>query len=313
MSGHEVVQRGTRTAMSRRGWALFLAMSVIWGIPYLLIKVSVEEISPVVVVAGRCVLGAALLLPWMIARGQLRPALRHWKALLLFAVLEMTAPWLLLSYAETQLSSSLTGLLVATTPFVAALAGRVVGDEDRLTAVRLLGMALGVVGIVALLGLDVSGTHVLPLVAVALTVVGYATGPMVVSRALPEVPGVAASALALTVTGIVYAPFAVPQLGGAVHAPARAVLAVAALGVVCTALALAVFFLLIREVGPQRALIITFVNPAVAVVLGVLLLGEPFTLGIALGLPLVLAGCVLATRHSTPRRAPDPVPEAPVP
>jgi drug/metabolite transporter (DMT)-like permease len=258
----------------------------------------------VLVVFGRCVVGAAILLPWALAQGWVRPALRHWRALLLFTVLEMAGPWLLLSYAETALSSSLTGLLVATTPFVAALAGRIAGDEDRLTAVRLVGMGLGVVGIVALLGIEVIGAELLPLAAVALTVVGYATGPMVVSRALPEVPGVAASAIALSVTAVVYAPFAAPQLDDAVHASAKALLSVAGLGIVCTALALAVFFLLIREVGPQRSLVITFVNPAVAVVLGVLLLDEPFTLGIALGLPLVLAGCVLATRRSTP------VPEA---
>ena len=299
--------------MSRRGWVLFLSMSVIWGIPYLLIKVEVEDLSPVLVVFGRCLVGAVLLLPWAAAKGWLRPALRHWKALLLFTALEMAVPWLLLSYAETSLSSSLTGLLVATTPFVAAVAGRIAGDEDRLTAVRLAGMALGVVGIVALLGLDVSGAQLLPIVAVAVVVVGYATGPMVVTHALPEVPGVAASALALTVTGIIYAPFAIPDLGEAVHAPAKALLAVAGLGVVCTALALAVFFLLIREVGPQRALVITFVNPAVAVLLGVLLLGEDFTLGIALGLPLVLAGCVLATRRSAPSPVDADAVEAPVP
>src|SRR3954469_7180013 len=247
-------------------------MSVIWGVPYLLIKVAVGELTPVLVVFGRCAAGAAILLPLALAQGGGRPALRHWKALLLFTVLEMAGPWLLLSYAEQTLSSSLTGLLVATTPFVAALAGRIAGDGDRLTAVRLVGMGLGVVGIVTLLGLDVSGAELLPIAAVALTVVGYATGPMVVTRALPEVPGVAASAIALSVTAVVYAPFAVPQLGDVAGAPATALLAVVALGVVCTALALAVFFLLIREVGPQRALVITFVNPAVAVVLGVLLL-----------------------------------------
>src|SRR3954462_2209149 len=178
--------------MSRRGWALFVAMSVIWGIPYLLIKVAVGDLSPVVVVFGRCVIGAALLLPWTIAHGQLRPALRYWRPLLLFTVLEMTGPWLLLSYAETRLSSSLTGLLVATVPFVAAVAARVAGDEDRLTATRLGGMALGVVGIVALLCLDVGGAQRRAIAAVALGVVGYATGPLVVSHALQDVPGVAA-------------------------------------------------------------------------------------------------------------------------
>jgi drug/metabolite transporter (DMT)-like permease len=284
-------------------------MSVIWGIPYLLIKVAVGETSPVVVVFARCVVGAAILLPWTIAKGQLRPALRHWRALLLFTLLEMAGPWLLLSYAETKLSSSLTGLLVATVPFVAALAARLAGEDERLTPIRVLGMGIGVVGIAALLGLDVGGAQLLPILAVALTVVGYATGPLVISRSLPEVPGVAASAIALGLTAVVYAPFAIPRLGQVGRASAPALLSLGGLGAVCTALALALFFALIREVGPQRALVITFVNPAVAVLLGVLLLGEPFTLGIGVGLPLVLVGCVLATRRGHPSH-PEPSTES---
>src|SRR3712207_917934 len=211
-------------------------MSLIWGVPYLLIKVAVEDLPPVVVVFGRCVLGAALLLPWTVARGGLRPALRRWRPLLAFTVLEMTAPWLLLSYAEQSLSSSLTGLLVAAVPFVAALAGRLAGEEERLTALRMAGMGVGVVGIAVLLGLDLSGAQLLPVVAVALVTVGYATAPLVVSRRLPEVPGVAAAAVALAVTTVVYAPFALPQLGEAVDASGRALLSLAALGVVCTAI-----------------------------------------------------------------------------
>ena len=290
--------------MSRRGWALFVAMSVIWGVPYLLIKVAVGDFSPVVLVFLRCVVGAALLLPWTVARGRLGTALRqHWRALLLFTALEMTMPWLLLSWAEQSLSSSLTGLLVAGVPFVAALTARLAGEEDRLSPARVLGMVIGVVGIAALLGLDVGGAQLTAIAAVALVVVGYATAPMVISRKLPDVPGVTASAFALVVTAVGYAPFAVPQLGQAADAPANAWLSVVALGVVCTAVALALFFDLIREVGPQRALVITFVNPAVAVVLGVLLLDEPFTLGLAIGLPLVLVGCVLATRRSPERTA----------
>jgi drug/metabolite transporter (DMT)-like permease len=287
--------------VSRRGWALFLVMSVVWGMPYLLIKVAVGEVSPAMLVFVRCVIGAVLLLPWTIATGQLRPALRHWKALLLFTALEMAGPWWLLAYAETSLSSSLTGLLVAGVPFVAALAARLLGGEEPLTPIRILGMGIGVVGIGVLLGLDVEGAQLLPLLAIGLVLFGYATGPLVVTRALPEVPGVAASSIALVITGLVYAPFAIPELDelGQVSLPAWASLVL--LGIVCTALALALFFALIREVGPQRALVITFVNPAVAVLLGVLLLDEPFTLGIALGLPLVLVGCVLATRRSPVR------------
>jgi drug/metabolite transporter (DMT)-like permease len=295
--------------VSRRGWALFLAMAVIWGIPYLLIKVAVGEVSPVVVVFARCVVGGALLLPWTIAKGQLRPALRHWRWLLLFTALEMTGPWLLLSYAETELSSSLTGLLVASVPFVAALTARLAGDEDRLTPVRVSGMLLGLLGIAVLLGLDVTGADLLPIAAVALVVVGYATAPMVVTRNLSDVPGVAASSIALFLTAVVYAPFAVPRLGQVADASGTALLSLLVLGMVCTALALALFFALIREVGPQRALVITFLNPAVAVLLGVLLLDEPFTLGLAIGLPVILLGCVLATRRS-PAREIVPVPAA---
>ena len=287
--------------MSRRGWLLFAAMSLIWGIPYLLIKVAVGELSPVVVVFLRCVVGAVLLVPWVLARGQLRGVLRHWRALLLFTVLEMTGPWFLLSWAEQSLSSSLTGLLVAGVPFAAALAARVAGEEERLSPVRIVGMLLGVAGIAVLLGLDVAGAQLGAIAAVGLVVVGYATAPLVVSRALPGVSGVTASAIALVVTAVVYAPFAVPQLDRTADASANALLSLLVLGVVCTALALALFFALIREAGPQRALVITFVNPAVAVLLGVLLLDEPFTLGLAVGLPLILLGCVLATRRNTVR------------
>jgi drug/metabolite transporter (DMT)-like permease len=297
--------------VSRRGWVLFLAMSVIWGVPYLLIKVAVEETSPVVVVFVRCVVGAAVLLPLTLARGQVRPALRHWRPLLAFTVLEMTGPWLLLSYAEVTLSSSLTGLLVASVPFVAAVAARLVGGEERLTAVRLAGMGLGVVGIAALLGLDVEGIALLPVLAVVAVVIGYGTAPLIANRALADVPGVAVSAIALVLTAVVYAPFAVPRLGQVTTASVPALTSLAVLGVVCTALALVLFFALIREVGPQRALVITFVNPAVAVLAGVLLLDEPFTLGLAVGLPLVLAGCALATRRNASR--PAAVAESPVP
>jgi len=290
--------------VSRRGWALFVAMSVIWGVPYLLIKVAVDDLSPVVVVFLRCAIGAALLVPWTVARGHLGTALRrHWRPLLAFTVLEMTGPWLLLPWAEQSLSSSLTGLLVAAVPFVAALTALVAGDDDRLSPIRVVGMLLGVVGIAVLLGLDVAGAQLSAIGAVALVVIGYAVAPMVISRKLPDVPGGTAASFALLVTALVYAPFAIPQLGEATGAPGRTWLAVIGLGTICTALALALFFALIRETGPQRALVITFVNPAVAVLLGVLLLDEPFTLGLALGLPLILLGCVLATRRSPVRAA----------
>ena len=287
--------------MSRRGWALFVTMSVIWGIPYLLIKVAVDELSPASLVLLRCGLAAAVLVPFAASRGQLRVPRRYWPALAAYTVLEMTGPWLLLSYAEQTLSSSLTGLLVAVVPIVAAVAGRLAGEADRLDAVRLAGMALGMVGVAALLGLDVGGGELVAVAAVGLTVLGYGTAPLIVSRSLSGVPSTGINAWALLVTALVYLPVGTPHLVRDGVPSGDVVVAVGLLAMVCTVAALLLFFALIREVGPNRALIITFVNPAVAVVLGIALLGEPLTVGTLVGFPLVLLGCVLATRRSRPR------------
>lgn len=287
--------------MSRRGWALFVAMSLIWGLPYLLIKIAVEELSPVELVFLRTAIGAAVLLPFAASRRQLRPVLRHWRWLLAFTALEMTGPWLLLAYAEQSLSSSLTGLLVAVVPIVSVVAGRLAGEQDRLDLVRVLGMVVGMAGVGVLLGLDVGGGELLAVGAVALVVVGYGTAPLIVSRRLSDVPSSGVSAVALLLTALVYLPFAAPRLPETGVPSDRVVVSVAVLSLVCTVLALVLFFALILEVGPNRALVITFVNPAVAVVLGILVLSEPLTVGTVLGFPLVLLGCVLSTRRSRPR------------
>ena len=284
--------------MTRRGWLLFSAMCVLWGIPYLLIKVAVEELSPAVLVFGRTALAAAILLPIAASRGQLRPLLPYWRPVLAFAALEMAIPWLLLAKAERSLSSSLTGLLVAAVPMVAALAGRAIGDADRLDRGRLLGLVVGVIGVAVLLGLDLGG-ELRAALEVAVVVVGYATGPLIISRKLSEVPALGVIAVSLGLTAVVYAPFA------AMHWPAQApstkvVSSVIILALACTVVAFLVFFALIAEAGPNRALVITFVNPAVAVLLGVALLGEHLTAGLLIGFPLILVGCVLATRAARP-------------
>lgn len=288
--------------MTRRGWGLFVAMSLIWGLPYLLIKVAVVELSPAELVFLRTALGALVLVPLALWRRQLRPALAHWKPLLAFTLLEMTGPWLLLAYAEQTLSSSFTGLLVAVVPIVAAVAGRLLGEEDRLDAVRVAGMVVGLAGVALLLGLDVGSRELLPVAAVALVVIGYGTAPLIVTRCLPGVPSTGINALALAATALVYLPFGAPRLAGPVPS-GQVVLAVGVLALVCTVFALLLFFALIREVGANRALVITFVNPAVAIVLGVVVLAEPVTVGMVVGFPLVLAGCVLATRRTRARPA----------
>lgn len=286
--------------MSRRGWVLFWTLSLIWGVPYLLIKVAVTDLTPAVVVFGRCALAALLLLPISAARGYLRPLLPYWRWLLLFTGVEIVVPFGLLAVAEQHLSSSLTGLLVATVPLTGALLAWLLNLQDQPRGRRLAGMVVGLAGVACLVGLDVRGSEVWAVLALAGVAVGYALGPIVVATRLPHLPGMAVSAVALGGAAVVYAPFAVltwPE-GGMASVPAEAWWSVVALGVLCSAVAFLVFFALIAEVGPARTTLITYLNPAVALLLGVLLLDEPLTAGLLVGFPLVLLGSWLATRRS---------------
>jgi len=282
--------------MTRRGWLLFLALSVIWGIPYLLIKVAVHDLTPATLVFLRTALGAALLLPVVIRRGDVRVLLRRWRPIALFTVVEMAIPWLLLSHAERRVTSSLAGLFMASVPLVGAILARVTGRHEPLGAKRLVGLMVGLAGVIALLGLDLGRGEAVAIVELAIVALGYAVGPMVISRSLADlaVLDVVAASLALCAVG--YAPVGLAQLPATM--PGLDVIgAVIVLGVACTAVAFLLFFRLIAEVGPVRATVITYVNPAVAVAAGVALLGEPFTAGTGVGFVLILAGSWLATGH----------------
>ncbi|MCW2601112.1 MAG: cyeA [Frankiales bacterium] len=271
-------------------------MCVLWGIPYLLIKVAVEDLSPPLVVFARAAIGALVLLPIAAVKGQLTGLRPHWRALLGFTVLEIAAPWVLLTDAERFLTSSLTGLLLAAVPMVAAVASLALGDEERLDRTRVLGLVVGAAGVCVLLGLDLGG-ELRAALEVGLVAVGYGTAPLIVSRKLSDVPSLGVIAPALGITAVVYAPFAAASWPSRVPS-GRVLWSVAGLVVACTIVAFLLFFALIAEVGPNRAVVVTFVNPAVAVLLGIVLLAEPFTVGVALGFPLVLVGCILATRQS---------------
>ena len=287
--------------MTKRGWLLFGSLCVIWGIPYLLIRVSVRELTPATLVFGRTALASALLLPVAAKRGELRPLAARWRPLLGFAVIEIAAPWLLLGSAERRLTSSLTGLLLAAVPLIGAVVAGLSGDDDPLGGRRLLGLLLGLGGVSALVGLDVGGTSLAPLAEVGSVAVCYAVGPIVLARTLSDLPSLGVIAASLTACAIGYAPVAAFQLPSKVPA-GRVLASVVALAVVCTAVAFVVFFALIAEVGPARATVITYINPAVAALLGVTVLNEPFSVGMAAGFALVLAGSVLATQPNRSRR-----------
>lgn len=282
--------------MSRKGWLLFGALGIIWGVPYLFIKIAVGGLSPASVVFWRCAIAAALLLPIALFRGQLRGLLPYWKPLLAFTAAEIAIPWFFLTNAEQRLSSSLAGLLIAGTPLVAAVLGWLTGGE-KLGGRRILGLGVGLAGVAALVGLDLGADDAWALVQMAIVVVGYAVGPFILNRQLAGVPGVAVMAVSLGLSALLYAPVGIAQMPADLPG-ADVIVAVVVLAVLCTAIALLTFTALIEEVGPVRAPVITYINPAVAVILGIMVLGEPFTAGIALGFALVLGGSVLATQRS---------------
>ena len=280
--------------MSRRGALLFAAMCVIWGIPYLLIKVAVDDMSPSVLVLGRTAMATLLLMPIALARKELRPLLPYWLPLVAFAAIEIAIPWVLLGAAETEISSSLTALLIATVPLVATVIALTTGNRERPGSQTLLGIGLGMVGVAAIVGVNVEGASVVPIVQVFLVAVCYAVGPAILQRWLSHLPALGVITASLALTAVAYVPIAAFSLPSETPS-GTAIAAVIALAVVCTALAFLLFFALIAEIGPVRATVITYVNPAVAAVLGVVILDEHFTVAMGIGFALVLAGSVLAT------------------
>ena len=280
--------------MTRRGWAYFVAVGVIWGLPYLLIKVSVRELSPPLLVFIRTGGAALVLMPLAAARGALVPALRRWRPLLLYTVAELAVPWVLLASAERRLPSSLTGLLVAAVPLVAAALAWLTRSEG-VDLRRLAGLLIGLAGVGTLVGFDVAGSQLLAALSVGIVAIGYAIGPWVVAHRLGGVPPLGVIAWSLFLCALAYAPAAALSLPTR-PLSASVVGAAAGLTVVCTIAAFLLFFALIKEVGALRATLITYVNPAVAVVLGVTVLGEHFGIGTAFGFALILGGCFLASR-----------------
>lgn len=289
--------------MTRRGWLLFSALCVVWGVPYLLIKIAVGSVDPLFLAFGRTLLGGLILLPIALRRKALGPILKRWPLLLLYTVVEISGPWFFLGHAETKLTSSTAGLLIAMVPLLSAVLIWATGGE-RLSARRVAGLGLGFAGVLTLVGLDIDFSDLLSVGAIVLTSIGYAIGPIIINRKLSDVPAIGVITASLLLAAALYAPFL--GLVWPDSIPADAAWSIVGLAVICTATAFVLLFALIAEAGPARATVITFINPAVAILLGVLVLREPLTIGMAIGFPLVILGSVLATSRSTATAAPVP-------
>ncbi|WP_327094914.1 DMT family transporter [Nocardia vinacea] len=305
--------------MTQRGWVLFLAMGVIWGVPYAMIRIAVEDFDPIVVAFGRTALGALILLPIALYTKTLAPVLERWRPLLLYTLVEITGPWFLIGYAETTLNSSTVGLLIAAVPLVGVviLAKPIQGlgakmwpkysfAHDRFDARRTIGLIIGFAGVAALVGFDIDLTQPAAIGAIGLTTIGYAVGPIIINRALADLPPLGVVTGSLILAAVIYTPFA--ALRRPTHFTADASWSVLGLAAICTAAAFLVFFALISEVGPARATVITYINPAVAILLGVTLLDEPLTVGMGIGFPLVILGSILGTTRARAAEEPAATP-----
>jgi drug/metabolite transporter (DMT)-like permease len=286
--------------VTRRGIILFAGLGIAWGIPYLFIKVAVGELEPAMVVFARSALAAVLF------RRQVVVVLRRWKPMLAYTVVEIVLPWYFLSSAEQNLPSSTAGLLLAAVPLAGVGVAFVMGRPAQFSVINWLGILIGMLGVAALVGLDVSGSDLPSVLQMSVVVVGYALGPAILSRWMPELPGVGVVAVSLAGAALLYVPVVLLSSSWPTSWPStEVVVSIVVLGVICSALAFLLMVALIAEIGPVRATTITYVNPAVAILAGVLVLGERVTIWTVVGFVLVLSGSWLVTRVSSRRHPPD--------
>jgi drug/metabolite transporter (DMT)-like permease len=284
--------------MSRRALFHFAVSGLFWGIPYLLMKVAVRDIEPAVIVCGRVLIGAAILIPIAIHQKVLMDAIRGWRYVLPYAIFEMMIPWILITNAEKQISSGLAGLLIATVPIWSTIFASMSGDKTVWHSKRLVGMLVGFVGLIGLVGYEsiIGSSDPLSIAMMLVAAISYSYAVNMISQKLPDVSGIAINGLAMVLTSIAYAPLMILQFPEVSAVSTESAASLLALGVFSTALAFISYFIVLKEIGPARASIGTYVNTAVAVVLGVMILSEPLTIGIIIGLPLVMIGSFLASR-----------------
>jgi drug/metabolite transporter (DMT)-like permease len=288
--------------MSARAWTAFAAVSTLWGMPYLFIKVAVDDgVPPAFLAFVRVALGGAVLIALAWRVGALAPLSGRWRWLIVYALFEIVVPFPLIAAGEQHVASSLAAIIIAAVPLMVALLAIRFDPAERATGSRLVGLLVGLAGVVALVGIDVAGStdELIGAGAILVAAVGYAAGPMVFKRHLADLDPRATMGASLVIAAAVLAPLA--AVAPPTSAPSTsALISLVVLGLFCTAAAFVFFGALIAEVGPGRALVITYVAPVVAVALGVTVLGERPGVGAVAGLLLILAGSWLSTGGRLP-------------
>ncbi len=289
--------------MSARAWLSLSITAALWGASYMFIKVALDGgLSEGFIIATRTLIGAAVLAPMAIRAGVIPMVLQRKGYSLALAAAQVVVPFGLITFGENHVPSSLAGILVATAPlFIAILAVKVDPDE-RSHGWGLVGVLVGMVGVVLLFGLDLSGDT--DTIVGGLMIVGsglcYAIAVLIAKRGFTGVPPVGVAASNLAISGVIWLPVALATLP--THSPGtNAILSMLALSVGGTGIAFLFFYTSIAQVGPARASMVSYVAPAFSVVYGVILLNESLTVATVAGLVLILGGSWLAASGRLPR------------
>jgi drug/metabolite transporter (DMT)-like permease len=288
--------------MSSRAWAAFAAMATLWGIPYLFIKLAVDDgVPPIFLAWARIVLAAVVLLGLAWRAGTLGSVAGAWRWIAIFAVVEISLPFPLIAYGEQHVDSSLAAIIIAAAPLIVALLALLVAPSERVSRGRSAGLVLGFAGVVTLMGLDVTGSsdELLGGLAILCAAAGYAGGPMIMRLRLGGIDARAAMGASLGIAAVLLTPFAILDPPDA-PLTGTAWASIVVLGLLCTALAFLVYSVLVADVGPGRAIVITYVAPVVALALGVVVLDERPGPGAIVGLLLILAGSWISTDGRMP-------------
>ena len=304
-------------AVDRRSWTLLGFLASIWGASYLFIKIGLEDFSPAMVVFLRTLLAAAVLAPLAFARGALAGLAARWWPILVLAAVQVAGPFLLISWGEEEISSSLAGILVASAPILTALLAVFIDRNERPTRLGAIGIGIGIVGVALLLGVDVGGDSAALVggLAVVLASLGYALGGFYLKAQFKQTQPIGVVTATMFASALLALPLTLATLPS--EAPgAGPVAAMTALGAGGTGLAFVIFYTLIADVGPTKASIVAYVAPVFAVFYGVAFRDEPFTLGTVVGMALILGGSWIAgqgrlpgrTQEADDRSRPKPLP-----
>ncbi len=296
--------------MKAKHWFVFLLLGAIWSSSFMWIKIAVQDINPITLVAFRVLFGLLFCVVVIFIQHVSWPrSFRAWFPLLLLGLTNIAIPFFLISWGEQSIDSAVASILDATVPLFTILIAHFLLRDDKITLPKMLGLLIGFTGVVVLLSQDLataSTSSLLGQAAVILASVFYAGSSVYVRRTTEETPGilrsaeplVSATAVMWLATFLFERPVAMPQSG-------TTWVALLWLGVLGSGLAFVMAYYLIHEIGPTRSTMVTYLFPLGGVILGVIFLHEQLTWQMLAGASLIIASLVVANWEPKKQRLRD--------